>query len=254
METNSVSKLLLLVFTVLFVGSELIHCSVTYDRKAIIINGQRRILISGSIHYPRSTPEVCILLITFFVLFCLKFVDCCVFYLFVWNVCVVVDVGGSNWEGERRRPWCHWHLCFLECSWAISWQCTTLESGSSFHWIQFQNSQVPSHTVFFWFVCYFCGVGLQYNFEGRYDLVRFIKTVQRVGLYVHLRIGPYVCAEWNFGYSMHFQLSLVDFFGFLVSMLNHIVWWCNCRGFPVWLKYVPGISFRTDNGPFKVEP
>lgn len=24
------------------------------------------------------------------------------------------------------------------------------------------------------------------------------------------------------------------------------------RGFPVWLKYVPGISFRTDNGPFKV--
>ena len=131
---------------------------------------------------------------------------------------------------------------------------TTLESGSSFHWIQFQNSQVPSHTVFFWFVCYFCGVGLQYNFEGRYDLVRFIKTVQRVGLYVHLRIGPYVCAEWNFGYSMHFQLSLVDFFGFLVSMLNHIVWWCNCRGFPVWLKYVPGISFRTDNGPFKVEP
>lgn len=32
--------------------------SVAYDHKAIIINGQRRILISGSIHYPRSTPEV----------------------------------------------------------------------------------------------------------------------------------------------------------------------------------------------------
>lgn len=31
---------------------------VTYDHKALIINGQRRILISGSIHYPRSTPEV----------------------------------------------------------------------------------------------------------------------------------------------------------------------------------------------------
>ncbi|KDO57771.1 hypothetical protein CISIN_1g004219mg [Citrus sinensis] len=27
---------------------------------------------------------------------------------------------------------------------------------------------------------------------------------------------------------------------------------CFCfRGFPVWLKYVPGIEFRTDNGPFK---
>jgi len=39
----------------------------------------------------------------------------------------------------------------------------------------------------------------QYNFEGRYDLVRFLKIVQKAGLYAHLRIGPYVCAEWNFG-------------------------------------------------------
>lgn len=35
-----------------------VQASVSYDSKAIIINGQRRILISGSIHYPRSTPEV----------------------------------------------------------------------------------------------------------------------------------------------------------------------------------------------------
>nr|GFA19699.1 galactose-binding domain-like protein [Tanacetum cinerariifolium] len=39
----------------------------------------------------------------------------------------------------------------------------------------------------------------KYNFNGRYDLVKFIKLVQQAGLYVHLRIGPYVCAEWNFG-------------------------------------------------------
>lgn len=32
--------------------------SVSYDDKAIIINGKRRILASGSIHYARSTPEV----------------------------------------------------------------------------------------------------------------------------------------------------------------------------------------------------
>ena len=32
--------------------------SVTYDRKAVVVNGQRRILLSGSIHYPRSVPEV----------------------------------------------------------------------------------------------------------------------------------------------------------------------------------------------------
>ncbi|KAK1378893.1 hypothetical protein POM88_025637 [Heracleum sosnowskyi] len=61
-----------------------------------------------------------------------------------------------------------------------------------------------------------------YDFAGRYDIVRFLKTVQKAGLYAHLRIGPYICAEWNFG------------------------------GFPVWLKYVPGISFRTDNEPFKM--
>ncbi|GAB2244626.1 hypothetical protein Droror1_Dr00000119 [Drosera rotundifolia] len=57
--------------------------------------------------------------------------------------------------------------------------------------------------------------------KGRYDLVKFIKLVQQAGLYVHLRIGPYVCAEWNFG------------------------------GLPVWLKCIPGINFRTDNEPFK---
>lgn len=48
---NVVSVLLgLWVFTV--------TASVSYDSKAITINGHRRILISGSIHYPRSTPEV----------------------------------------------------------------------------------------------------------------------------------------------------------------------------------------------------
>jgi len=43
---------------------------------------------------------------------------------------------------------------------------------------------------------------MQYNFEGRNDLVRFIQTVHKAGLYAHLRIGPYVCAEWNFGYLL----------------------------------------------------
>ncbi|XP_015969664.1 beta-galactosidase 5 [Arachis duranensis] len=152
METNSVSKLRFLFFMcVLFVGCDLIQCSVTYDKKAIVINGQRRILISGSIHYPRSTPEMWEDLITKAKNGGLDVIDTYVF----WNV----------------------------------------------------HEPSPGN----------------YNFEGRYDLVRFIKTVQKVGLYVHLRIGPYVCAEWNFG------------------------------GFPVWLKYVPGISFRTDNGPFKVK-
>ncbi|KAM7263193.1 hypothetical protein ACFE04_000876 [Oxalis oulophora] len=130
-------------------SSQFVKCSVTYDRKAIVINGQRRILFSGSIHYPRSTPDM--------------------------------------WEGLIQK--------------AKDGGLDTVET------YVFWNVHEPSPG--------------NYNFEGRYDLVRFIKTIQSAGLYAHIRIGPYVCAEWNFG------------------------------GFPVWLKYVPGISFRTDNEPFK---
>lgn len=32
--------------------------------------------------------------------------------------------------------------------------------------------------------------------------MRFVKTIHKAGLYAHLRIGPYVCAEWNFGYYL----------------------------------------------------
>lgn len=32
----------------------------------------------------------------------------------------------------------------------------------------------------------FCFVGLQYNYEGRYDLVKFVKIVQKAGLFVHV--------------------------------------------------------------------
>lgn len=39
--------------------------TVTYDHRALVIDGKRKILISGSIHYPRSTPEVTTLLHTY---------------------------------------------------------------------------------------------------------------------------------------------------------------------------------------------
>uniref|UniRef100_A0A0D9WGT8 Beta-galactosidase n=1 Tax=Leersia perrieri TaxID=77586 RepID=A0A0D9WGT8_9ORYZ len=61
----------------------------------------------------------------------------------------------------------------------------------------------------------------QYNFEGRYDLVKFIREIQAQGLYVSLRIGPFVEAEWKYG------------------------------GFPFWLHDIPSITFRSDNEPFK---
>ncbi|KAB1221090.1 Beta-galactosidase 16 [Morella rubra] len=91
--------------------------NVTYDGRSLIVDGQHRILFSGSIHYPRSTPE--------------------------------------------------------------------------------------------------------FDFSGRGDIVRFIKEVQAQGLYVCLRIGPFIQAEWTYG------------------------------GLPIWLRDVPDIVFRSDNQPFK---
>jgi len=32
--------------------------TVAYNDRAVVIDGQRRIILSGSIHYPRSTPQV----------------------------------------------------------------------------------------------------------------------------------------------------------------------------------------------------
>ncbi|KAJ9538809.1 hypothetical protein OSB04_031542 [Centaurea solstitialis] len=52
----------------------------------------------------------------------------------------------------------------------------------------------------------------QYDFSGNLDLIRFIKIIQDHGLYAILRIGPYVCAEWNYG------------------------------GFPLWLHNMKGID------------
>ncbi|KAL3586158.1 hypothetical protein D5086_013025 [Populus alba] len=149
---RNVFLLLLPLLQLLFFFSSRIStvtASVSYDHKAVIINGQRRILISGSIHYPRSTPEM-------------------------WPDLIQKAKDGGV---DVIQTYVFW------------------------------NGHEPSPGNFY--------------FEDRYDLVKFIKLVQQAGLYLHLRIGPYICAEWNFG------------------------------GFPVWLKYVPGIEFRTDNGPFK---
>jgi hypothetical protein len=48
------------------------------------------------------------------------------------------------------------------------------------------------------------------------------------------------------------SLILLDSGGFVTKNSCLFLFVC-CSGFPVWLKYVPGISFRTDNGPFKVD-
>ena len=38
-----------------------------------------------------------------------------------------------------------------------------------------------------------------YDFSGNNDIAEFIREAQHEGLYVILRPGPYVCAEWEFG-------------------------------------------------------
>ncbi|XP_077224015.1 beta-galactosidase 10-like [Tasmannia lanceolata] len=123
--------------------------NVTYDHRSLIIDGQRKLLISASIHYPRSVPAM-------------------------WPGLVATAKEGG--------------LDVIETY--VFWNGHELSPGN-------------------------------YYFEGRYDLVKFVKIVQQAGLYLILRIGPFVAAEWNFG------------------------------GLPVWLHYVPGTVFRTDNEPFK---
>ena len=38
-----------------------------------------------------------------------------------------------------------------------------------------------------------------YDFSGNNDVAEFVREAQQEGLYVILRPGPYVCAEWEFG-------------------------------------------------------
>ncbi|XP_027357087.1 beta-galactosidase 13-like [Abrus precatorius] len=61
----------------------------------------------------------------------------------------------------------------------------------------------------------------KFNFEGNYDLVKFIKLIQSKRMFVTLRVGPFIQAEWNHG------------------------------GLPYWLREIPDIIFRSDNEPYK---
>ncbi|XP_021900324.1 beta-galactosidase 10 [Carica papaya] len=134
-------------FFFFFKGS--LAANVTYDRRSLIIDGQRKLLISASIHYPRSVPGM-------------------------WPGLVKTAKEGG--------------IDVIESY--VFWNGHELSPG-------------------------------KYYFGGRYDLVKFVKIVQQAGMYMILRIGPFVAAEWNYG------------------------------GVPVWLHYVPGTTFRTNSEPFK---
>jgi beta-galactosidase len=56
-----------------------------------------------------------------------------------------------------------------------------------------------------------------FDFSGMLDIVKFIETAQKLGLYAIVRPGPYICAEWDFG------------------------------GFPAWLLKDKNIELRCNN-------
>ena len=41
--------------------------------------------------------------------------------------------------------------------------------------------------------------GQVYDFSGNANWTLFVEKAAQAGLFVNLRIGPYVCAEWNYG-------------------------------------------------------
>ena len=57
----------------------------------------------------------------------------------------------------------------------------------------------------------------EFNFTGMLDIVKFLETAKKLGLYAIVRPGPYICAEWEFG------------------------------GFPAWLLSDKNIELRCNN-------
>ncbi|XP_027343447.1 beta-galactosidase 7-like [Abrus precatorius] len=134
-----------------FLATLCLATEVSYDARSLIINGERRIIFSGAVHYPRSTAEM-------------------------WP-----DIIQKAKDGG-------------------------LDAIESY---VFWDRHEP--------------VRREYDFSGNLDFIKFFQLVQEAGLYAIIRIGPYVCAEWNYG------------------------------GFPLWLHNMPGIELRTNNAIYKNE-
>ena len=101
--------------------------NVSYDHRAITINGVRTMLISGVIHYPRSTPG----------------------------------------------------------KWPYLFQMAKKQGLNTIQSYVFWNIHEQKQGVL--------------DFSGRANLSKFLQDAADAGLFVNLRVGPYVCAEWNYG-------------------------------------------------------
>ncbi|CAF1158272.1 unnamed protein product [Adineta ricciae] len=125
--------------------------SVSYDHRAVTINGNRTLLIAGAIHYPRSTPGM-------------------------WPY--IMSMAKQNGLNTVQTY--------------VFWNIHEQQRGT-------------------------------YDFSGRANLSGFLQEAASAGLFVNLRIGPYVCAEWDYG------------------------------ALPAWLNNIPNIKFRSNNEPWKNE-
>ncbi|KAJ2828016.1 Beta-galactosidase-1-like protein [Coemansia sp. 'formosensis'] len=123
--------------------------TVGYSTRGLLINDVPRVLTTGAIHYPRSTPEM--------------------------------------WDSLMKK--------------AKRGGLNTIDT------YVFWNLHEPTKG--------------NYDFAtDRANLPLFLQMARDNGLFVMLRIGPYVCAEWNYG------------------------------GFPQWLRHEPDVVFRTYSQSF----
>ena len=123
--------------------------NVSYDHRAITINGVRTMLIAGVIHYPRSTPAM----------------------------------------------------------WPYLFQMAKKQGLNTIQTYVFWNIHEQKQGVL--------------DFSGRANLNQFLQDAADAGLFINLRVGPYVCAEWDYG------------------------------GLPAWLNQIPNIAFRSHNSAWE---
>ncbi|XP_065908051.1 uncharacterized protein [Dysidea avara] len=126
--------------------------TVTYDERSFLINNKRTVILSGSVHYPRSTPGM-------------------------------------------------WDQIFAEM----------VKDG------------LNSVQVYVFWNLHEFKRGQDFDFSGPANLPLFLDKAAKAGLFVNLRIGPYVCAEWNYG------------------------------GLPIWLNWIPGMRLRSDSAAWESE-
>jgi len=125
---------------------------VSFDSRSLLLDGERALFLSGSIHGPRGTPALWEAALDDAVEQGLNMIQVYVF----WNYHQPLEGAPTDWFGDG----------------------------------------------------------------GAGDLAGLIEACACRGLFVNLRIGPYVCAEWNYG------------------------------GLPVWLGFKEGIEFRRYNAPW----